>query len=474
MKLVTHTNQAASGAALIGAILVVGAASIGLGLWTTILSQRAASTEAARGGMMRQIAMFNSAQMLRSHLQSKVALSTGGMLDDGGTVPPSNEIRNTSGSSRGGVYMDTWAGQSMGSIDTWVKEFNPFSPAATEKPYAKVFSAQGVHPITKTYPADTFIENKKHNLLGSVQTRSPLLGAYQLVLHTPSYAAPYTVTGNIETSGLLAFPADVSYLAIKSPMRTFVNLPTTFTPASAGAAFLPSNLPTPALTSGSIGGAADFTGKLDVLTSSNGGNNIQDRLVHTGPAKVWRFDGNTNPGYPGLNIDTATGVMTVDLRDNQLDHLVVTNHISEIVFTGDGSNQANQRRTIGIVYLQNATTTKDLTKITFNGVNNGRRLLLALQKVPSAANTNGTNVNFAFTNSTDLPNWRFMGIFERTPVTVQATGGAGTITLKGGIQTNAALAFPVAPSRTVITKETEPLYLSRYTPRLAWVETINL
>jgi hypothetical protein len=62
-------------------------------------------------------------------------------------------------------------------------------------------------------------------------------------------------------------------------------------------------------------------------------------------------------------------------------------------------------------------------------------------------------------------------VLERTPTTWQAAGGGGVISIKGGIQTNAALTFPGTGSRVDISKETNPLWLSRYASRIGWVET---
>lgn len=202
---------------------------------------------------------------------------------------------------------------------------------------------------------------------------------------------------------------------------------------------------------------------------ANGGNSITSRVVATGPINVNRYTGNSLPTRSyGVTLDSTTGTLTVDLKNNLLEHQVVTNHLSQINVIGEPAGES--KRSFVLVYLQDNTTTRDLLNINFQGAANNRRMLLCIRKNP-AVNTNGTNVNLNFADSASLPVWRMMSIFERTPTSWVASGGAGTITIKGGIQTNAGLAFPGVGSLVALNKETNPLYLSRYTPRLAWVET---
>ena len=65
-----------------------------------------------------------------------------------------------------------------------------------------------------------------------------------------------------------------------------------------------------------------------------------------------------------------------------------------------------------------------------------------------------------------------MTVAENTPLTVSATGGAGTISVIGGFQSDASIAAPSATGTSLLlVPETAPGRLNRLAPRLAWVET---
>jgi hypothetical protein len=470
----SHAFSRQSGGALIGAMLVVAVSAMGFAVWTSTLVQRTASTEAYRGAMLRSLASQSSQQMYKNYLVHYAMTNPNGTLDSGGIAPPDNQKLAASGATQGGALVNWWANKAMESLDDRTVEFNPFSPSGAEKPYSKAFRGKIYYPIVRSYPSDSIPVNRSRDYLGVVYSKSPILGDYQLTLHKPSYTAPYNVTGNVEIDGgVLAFSANASMMGIKAKLRHFRELPAGYTPVAVATARVPSNMPLPSYTSGQINGAEDFAGQLDVIQPvDNGGNSIATRLNHPGPIRVITFGGNapTVNGYAaaGYLLDTATGVLNVDLNSNRLEHLIITNHIAQINITGNPTGES--KRTIALLYLQDGTTTRDLSVVNFIGTSNARRFMLCIRKAP-AANTNGQNVNFAFANSNLSPNWRLVTVLERTPTTWQAAGGGGVISIKGGIQTNAALTFPGTGSRVDISKETNPLWLSRYASRIGWVET---
>lgn len=159
------------------------------------------------------------------------------------------------GATKGGAEVTNWSGNPMESVDTYVREFNPFSPSGTDKPYSKVFATKTFSPSYRTFPDVNFISNRQQNNVGAANTKSAILGKYQLVLHNPSYTAPYTVTGNVQVNGVLAFHMNTSMLGIKARVRDFRELPGTFTAAVPGpSVYTPSNLPVPTFTGGMVGG----------------------------------------------------------------------------------------------------------------------------------------------------------------------------------------------------------------------------
>jgi hypothetical protein len=83
----------------------------------------------------------------------------------------------------------------------------------------------------------------------------------------------------------------------------------------------------------------------------------------------------------------------------------------------------------------------------------------------------GSNVNVIVEDSNAVSEWNVLFLAENTPLTFSMSGGATTIDLYGGIETDSTLAGP-GSGTLGISLQADTRGLIKMAPRAGWVETI--
>jgi hypothetical protein len=317
-----------------------------------------------------------------------------------------------------------------------------------------------------------------------VRSRSLVLGGDLLVVHRSKLSpeADPVVTGNISVSGrVMHFRPDLAatnYTAqssrfIASPGASLMNL----RPKSLGGADIPpSNLTWVPITFGAVGGATDYSGKLNVIDdSTNGGNSLVQTLTSSA-ATLQNTSGATAMTDPRGYSNPGTGIVTVtpsigSSNPADLPSVIIKNEITELIIQGQDpttfANYARYRPAFAVVYEQDTTSVKKLTTIRLRN-QQSRRMILAIKQNGNAA---GQNVNVIVEDTNASSEWDLIIIAENTPLTFSTTTPT-TINLVGGIQTDAALTGPGTGKTLSIQLQTDTRGLIKIAPRAAWVETI--
>ena len=301
-------------------------------------------------------------------------------------------------------------------------------------------------------------------------------------------AAP-VITGNLDvldaravflTPDSLANFSTVRASAVSTPTYTvpLVNPFQTRDPYS-NSVILPSNFPSMLTTTGSVGAGnnLDTQHYLNVVDSAQNPSNSFREKIKTGSYVTVPTTADFNQS--GVNFVSSTGVLTLDLSNMALPGVIAQNNVSQIVFTGQTSSAeealADIYSSVGVCYVEDAAvSTRTLTSVVCKNGANKRRLILGMKKIPNTTlpQVPGSPVVISFPQSNLSPVWRLLLVAENTPLTFSNSGGAGTITLKGGIQTDGNITSTSGAGNAVkLISETDPRRLSRLAPRHAWVET---
>lgn len=288
----------------------------------------------------------------------------------------------------------------------------------------------------------------------SIRSRSPVLSGDILVANNPVVAVSGSITGTIAVGGRGVIWKPDSPNTFSPVMNTFI---TRYEP-TASLSGLFSNFPFPDVTSGAIGSTTYYDGRLDVIANAS---NINSLWKKSNNAPLVTINGASATG-PGYDCDGA-GTLQLDLSEPQLQYVQITGNISTLILDGQAStpdfNAAAGYRAMLIVVNQ---ASGDLTTVQLNNRSN-RRLALAIRKT-----TETTTVFNAPQAGVDW--WRLVLTLEGTPATWTTPGGTN-LQIKGGIQTNRALA--ATGGSISITTEDAPFFLDRITARDAWVENFE-
>lgn len=479
------TRQRSHGGIMVAALLVTAAATVGFAAWANIVSQRRQDIEQTQSGTQRRLAVESGRQIARHWAYWQRTT-----LNSGAAVTASQVIGGTT-QIAGGLTVPAWTGFAM-ETTSFTTGINHCSPSANDSAYAVATQATLPYSVMDSYPEPTVSVSESTTLVATVHSRSPILSGDLLVIHTPTLAttlpvAAPQVTGNFDiVNGRACILTTTALPNITELRASAISIPPYVVPATnalqtydptTSDLVLPSNFPCPITTTGSITAdyALDDLGRLNVIDSPNNPSNSFKTRITAGSSVT--INSTADLSQSGINFVASTGILTLDLNQIGLPGVIINDNVAEIVITGKASAEVPSLpySSVAICYIENAeTTTRTLAKITCQNALNTRRLILGVKKIPRAADPQvpGAPVVISFPQSNTAPNWRFIMISENTPLTFEATGGPGIITLQGGIQTDGSITSTTGVGNAVkLVPETNPLRLDRLSPRRAWVET---
>lgn len=472
------------GGVLIVALLLTAAATLGFTAWANLISQRRVSIEETVGGLSRRLSIENGRQ-------AAIQLGYNELLTKNSGAGVDAKVEDaTSLQIYGGVTTTAWAGFALDSINPG--KVNHFSPAGVSFAYGPEFSHIVPFSVMDFYPALSWRDNSSTSLVTAIRSRVPMLSGDLLNVFTPTLAvdeplASQTITGNLDVlNGRAVFLSEaplgnfsaVRAAGIATPHYTVpVTNPVIFREPSGNTLVMPSNFPSNLVTTGSVapGNGLDVQNHLNVVDSAlNPANSLRNKIIN-GLVYVTVDTAQDRPDSQGIGYVASTGVLTLDLTDPSLWGVIVQNNVSEIVINGQAVDDQDQA-SVRICYIEdgNLSTTHTLTKITCNGADNLRPMVIGVKKIPSTAGSQvpGAPVTMAFTNSNVAPEWRCMLIMENTPLVFDATGGPGVIKLMGGIMTDGSITATSGAGNSVrLLPETDHTHLIQLVPRRAWIET---
>ncbi len=464
------------------AIALISVAFVGVGFsaWVGLLAQRGRTGEVEEHATRRRVAASNTRASIKVYALQRAITSS--IDSDGLSFNPT---------ALGG-WSDTstapWNGYAMEST-TRIAGLNAFS-CTWDYPYSKIldvnaktkslgFATSEIGAISASYGISTSY------LRTYLRSRSPILGGDLLLLHRSSRSpeAIPAVIGNIRVAGrVVHFVPEVqpeNYTARSARFDSPPGVTVNAAPKDlAGNSIAPSNLSWTPITFGRRDGAyvADFTGRLNVVDApNNGGNSLKARVVaaastiqDSGTSTTTDARGYSNPGTGTVTITQCVGLTS----PADLPSIVLTDEIREIIIDGQtGSNfstYAPFRPAFAVLYTQNSASNRKLNTIRLRN-QGARRMLLAIKQ---ATPVGGTPVNIIIEDSNAICEWNAIIVAENTPLTVTLSGGATTLNLVGGIQTDSSLTLRGTSTRMQLLLQTDTRGLIRLAPRAAWVETI--
>jgi hypothetical protein len=475
--------QRTQGGVLIVALLLTAAAAFGFTAWANLIAQRRQSIEETVGGMTRRLSVENGRQ-------SALQLGYNQLLTkNGGAAMAAKEEDATTQQIYGGLTTPAWAGYSMDSIRAG--KVNHFSPAGISFAYEPDYTFTVPYSVMDYYPSPIWRANGTTSVVVAARSRVPMLSGDILNIYKPTLAldtplTDQTITGNLDVVGAraaLLTPAALDNFAglrasgIFTPVYSVPNTnPMVFRDPVSNDFVMPSNFPSTLTTTGSVGtgNVLDTQHRLNVIDSPDNPSNSLRNKVLNGLVYVTLDTTQDRAPSQGIGFVASTGVLTLDLAESTFWGLIADNNISEIILNGQSSNIDTQA-SVRICYVEHAdTTAHTLSKVTYNGSTNLRPIVMGIKKVPPTAGLQvpGAPVTMSFADSGVAPLWRMMLVMENTPLAFEAAGGAGALTLMGGIMTDGSIAATSGAGNSVIlVPETDHTHLIQLVPRRAWMET---
>ncbi len=471
-----------AGGVLIVALLLTAAATFGFTAWANLIAQRRQSIEETVGGMTRRLSVENGRQ-------SALQLGYNSLLTkNGGAAMDAKMEDATTLQIYGGLTTAAWSGYALESIRPG--KVNHFSHAGISFAYEPDLAFTVPYSVMDYYPSPSWRANGTTTVVASARSRVPLLSGDVLNIYKPTLAldSPLTnqvITGNLDVVGarsVILSPAALDNFsglrtsAISTPVYAVPNSnPMVFRDPTTNNYVMPSNFPSTLTTMGSVGAGnnLDTENRLNVIDSpDNPANSLRNRILN-GLVYVTLDTTQDRVFSQGIGFVASTGVLTLDLTDSTLWGLIANNNISEIILNGQSTNIDTQA-SVRICYVETATTTRTLTKVTYNGATNLRPIVMGIKKVPPATGSQvpGSPVTMSFADSGVAPLWRMMLVMENTPLAFAADGGNGRITMIGGIMTDGSIqATSGAGNSVALVPETDHTHLIQLVPRRAWMET---
>ena len=472
---------------MVVALMITAAATMGFAAWTTLVATRKEAVEQNFGGLLRRMAVENGKQIARQYAYTDfLTKNSNDAIDSKNFITDTTQVI-------GGISAPLRVGFSMDSV-SFPAGFNRLSPAGLGYPYGVITNVTVPFSVMDSHPTLTVRENASTTVSTAMKSRSPLLSGDVLVIHQPTLATTAPVAAPVITGNLDVLDARAVYLTpatlnnFSTVRASAVTMPTYAVPAVSppqtrdpysNTVILPSNFPSILTTIGSVGAGnlLDTQNYLNVVESAQNPSNSLREKIKTGSYVTVPTTADFNQS--GVNFVSATGVLTLDLSNVGLPGVIAQNNVSQIIFTGQTSaaeeSLTDIYSSVGVCYVEDAAvTSRSLTSVVCKNGANKRRLLLGMKKIPRPTDPQvpGSAVTVDFPQSNLSPVWRLLLVAENTPITFTNSGGPGTITLKGGIETDGNITSTSGAGNAVkLIPETDPRRLSRLAPRRGWVET---
>ncbi len=489
MKLFPHLRKKPAGGVIVLALIIIGCVTVGFTAWVSLLGQRGRAAEIEEHAARRRMAAYNSRAAIQEYALQRMVTSSAdsdglsfdplGTSQETGSAPDYRPLKGMTVTSTA-----AWSGYPMDST-TRLAGLNAFSPT-WDYPYSQSLD------VTAATKALGFTKNGAGRLEQSLSTtssylktmlrsRSLPLGGDLLVVHRSKLATPAdpAVMGNVTVNGQVRhYRPDLASTSYTAKSAGFICAPGTMNvrPVNlSGGSLLPGNLPWVPLTWGTVSGATDFTGKLNVIEdATNPSNSLVTELVAGGALQNNGSTALTDPrGYanPGAGVVTVTPCIGSS-NPADLPSVVIRNEVQELIIEGqDASNfstYARYRPAMAVVYVQDTTSVKKLATIRLRK-QGGRRMILAVKQNGTVA---GSTVNIILEDTNATSEWNVIILAENTPLTFTTASGATTLSIVGGIETDAALTGPGAGKLLSLSLQTDTRGLIKMAPRAAWVESI--
>lgn len=472
---------------MVVALMITAAATMGFAAWATLVAQRKQAVEQSFGGTVRRLAVENGRQIARQMAYTDFLSKN--------TAPAVSATNVEAGTNQiiGGVNSPGRTGFALESA-SYPPGFNRLSPAGLGFAYGVITNVTLPYSVVDAHPSLTVMEDSSTTLTAAMKSRSPLLSGDILVVHQPTLAttapvAAPAITGNLDVIGGRAVYLTPATLANFSSVRaSAVTMPTYAVPATnasqtrdpnTNTPILPSNFPSLLTSMGSVvaGNLLDASNRLNVIDSPNNLSNSFKEKIKAGSSVT--IPTSADFSQSGASYVAATGVLTLDLGNQALPSVILENDVTEIILTGQANSAeeslADIYSSVGLCYIEDSNVSvRSLAKITCQNPGNKRRLIMGIKKIPKTGDPQvpGAAVSLSFTHSHMAPVWRLLVVAENTPLAFSAAGGAGTITLQGGLQTDGSIASTSGAGNSVrLIPEFDPRRLSRLAPRRGWVET---
>lgn len=407
---------------MIFALLVVVAGAILLAGWAQLLATRATFADAADDGSTRRIILENARAIARQHILTNMP---------SGSVPQTNITISTPWGNRT-ISINYRSGfwDSTNQLPSGSADNNPFSPMERLGFFTTIDGSltDGVTNYPWTF---------------RVRTRSPIAAGFGYVLHA---GASFSNTSYLPTN----------YIDYRSGSNA-TNIVGTY-----------SNFPRIPMTS-YTNGSSNYYGyfNLPVITNTNAGTGSY-------------YDGTaaTSPYFYGVtNIQSNSIEITLDpTNTNSVLRFAVPDDIANRTFTNSTNTNTNFRytnRTHNVVALriQSSTNTNTLhiistngdhlTNVVLGGSNNARKIYLNRAGDNTTLNLTTTNTNNA--------SWRLGMTLSNTPLVV-SYANTKTLTIIGGIRSNAQIRRATNNGDWVVNSETTNAGIEPVADRIMWLE----
>lgn len=426
-----------SGAVLTIVLLVVLVSAAMTAGWVAVMTAESQYVETAVAAAKRRIAQGNGTALARQYLltnfltkrMSNVAAVTLDLGSEWGSVAiPGVNLPSPAPPL---VPLDV-----VNPTNGW-NHFNPANGAgyAVEVPVAV---SGGGATVTRTFLA---------------RSRSSALSGSLLIANRSAVTS--SVTGGMAVGGQ-------ALLWVPNSPNVYQITPTTFNAPSIPVPTVNfgmpvTNFPFIPLTSGDIGGVAEYGGRIDAVANASGINSLEAKAIAGGSVIA-----------QGLTASTANGVdsdglgkVTINLLHPELENVVIAGETTEIVLQGQSSSAqriyaGNQKAVLVVVDQTSPLGAGNLTTVNCT-LQNNRKVTIAIRKT---ANFASVALNFA-----DPGIWRGIIALENTPTTITVPG---SLTLSGGIQSDRDVA--VGGGTLTISPELDPKLLDWLTTRDGWLE----
>lgn len=461
----TRRRSSQSGSAILLSLIILVMVAFGLAAWVSLLTSRTYFVETMENSIKRRIAHNNSVALAKEYMYRNALTKSSG-----------SALHLELGDSMGGIDVPAWSGAAcqVNSDNTYTQPTGSFT---------RLSPAEGLG-YTKNLTITLSDGGESSERTYMMRSRSPILSGQLLTINQPWINnSNKAVSGNIRVEGTSVIwrPSDISTNLDYN--RFFSNILLTPTVGASlvmknnsGDDIFVSNFPMVPMTSGEFtdsGGNLQYgyDGKSSpVSNEQTPSNSLVQRAINLGAVNL---NGDENREEKGGKSQT-NGRITIELDEPTLSTVYIYNHVDDIYFMGQTSSSEETAAAVMdavlVVFVQDNASSDEVDRVRFYGSNH-RPLIFAMK----VTDTTDDEVEFRFEDSDDDPLWRMMVISENTRIKFKHKGGSGTVTIKGGIQTDRALEMETGNNKILrIVREDNPTSLQeKLAGRQIWLENYH-